>query len=218
VLPDFLAELSQWSTSGLIKYFGISRGWGKVFTILYLSVCATRRDNGWLDCDNFPLPDVGVASIREICPASSEDITPRSSVYGLMSQSHVVLPTSDFGLVCGVFAGRHQPLPLPGFSRRYFCESFLRCPSRYPGGLLSVFAWFFPSIHRLSPSFDWGSFPLPSANTTFRWSALEAASSFVAFSAPSLLASDESCCAWASCTVRFIQRLDILSRDGGDHR
>ena len=83
--------------------------------------------------------------------------------------------TSAFGLVRGVFAGCYQPLLLPGFSRRYLCESFPRCPSPCPGGLLSAFAWFFPSIHRPSPSFDWVGFPLPSVNTTFHGSAFEAA-------------------------------------------
>jgi hypothetical protein len=83
--------------------------------------------------------------------------------------------TSAFGLVRGVFAGCYQPLLLPGFSRRYFCESFPRCPSPYPGGLLSAFAWFFLSIHRPSPSFDWVGFPLPSVNTTFHGAAFEAA-------------------------------------------
>ena len=83
--------------------------------------------------------------------------------------------TSAFGLVRAVFAGCYQPLLLPGFSRRYLYESFPRCPSPYPGGLLSAFAWFFPSIHRPSPSFDWVGFPLPSANTTFHGSAFEAA-------------------------------------------
>jgi len=83
--------------------------------------------------------------------------------------------TSAFGLVREVFAGCYQPLLLPGFSRRYLCESFPRCPSPCPGGLLSAFAWFFPSIHRPSPSFDWVGFPLPSANTTFHGSVFEAA-------------------------------------------
>ena len=123
-----------------------------------------------------PLPDVGVTSIRETCTASSEDITPRS----LLLRTHASIPCSSpllrpFGLVREVFAGCYQPLLLPGFSRRYLCESFLRCPSPYPGGLLSAFAWFFPSIHRPSPSFDWVSFPLPSVNTTFHGSAFEAA-------------------------------------------
>ena len=45
-----------------------------------------------------------------------------------------------------VFAGCYLLLLLPGFSRRYFCESFLRCPRPYPGGLLSAFAWCFPII------------------------------------------------------------------------
>jgi hypothetical protein len=75
----------------------------------------------------------------------------------------------------GVCAGCDQPLLPPGPSRRYLCESFPRCPSPCPGGLLSAFAWFFPSIHRPSPSFVWVGFPLPSANTTFHGSAFEAA-------------------------------------------
>ena len=55
------------------------------------------------------------------------------------------------------------------------CESFLRCLSPYPSGLLSAFAWFFLSIHRPSPSFEQVGFPLHSANTTFHGSAYEAA-------------------------------------------
>src|SRR4029077_14258599 len=62
-----------------------------------------------------------------------------------------------------------------GSSRRYLCESFLRCLSPYPGGLLSAFAWFFLSLHRPSPSFDRVGFPLKSANTIFHGSAFEAA-------------------------------------------
>src|SRR6267143_1480571 len=57
----------------------------------------------------------------------------------------------------------------------YLCESFLGCLSPYPGGLLSAFAWFFLSLHRPSPSFDWVGFPLVSANTIFHGSAFEAA-------------------------------------------
>ena len=78
-------------------------------------------------------------------------------------------------LVRGVFAGCYQPLLLAGPSRRYLCESFLRCLSPYPGGRLSAFAWFFLSAHRPSPSFDWVGFPLLSANTIFHGSAFEAA-------------------------------------------
>ena len=60
-------------------------------------------------------------------------------------------------------------------NRRYLCESFLGCLSPYPGGVLSAFAWFFLSLHRLSPSYDWVGFPLVSANTIFHGSAFEAA-------------------------------------------
>ena len=82
---------------------------------------------------------------------------------------------SVFHLARGVCAGCYQPLLPPRPSRRYFCESFLRCLSPYPGGRLSGFAWFFLSDHRPSPSFDWVGFPLPSANTIFHGSAFEVA-------------------------------------------
>jgi hypothetical protein len=123
-----------------------------------------------------PLPDVGVTFIRETCPASSEDITPRSSLL----RTHASIPCgSPLLRLLASFVESSQvatsPCCYPGFSRRYLCESFPRCPSPCPGGLLSAFAWFFPSIHRPSPSFDWVSFPLPSVNTTFHGSAFEAA-------------------------------------------
>jgi len=67
-----------------------------------------------------PLPDVGVTSIRETCTASSEDITPRSSLL----QTHSSIPRGSpllrpSGLVRGVFAGCYQPLLPAGSSRRY---------------------------------------------------------------------------------------------------
>jgi hypothetical protein len=92
-----------------------------------------------------------------------------------MRQSRVALPYFGFWPRSRSLCRLLPALLLPGFSRRYFCESFPRCPSPCPGGLLSAFAWFFPSIHRPSPSFDWVGFPLPSVNTTFHGSAFEAA-------------------------------------------
>ena len=62
-----------------------------------------------------------------------------------------------------------------GLSRRYLCESFLRCLSPYPGGVLSAFAWFFLSIPRPSPPYEWVDFPLHSTNTIFRGPIYEAA-------------------------------------------
>ena len=80
--------------------------------------------------------------------------------------------TSAFDLVRGVFAGCYQPLLLPGFSRRYLCESLPEpMPRRFAEGVCRSF----PSIHRPSPSFDCVGFPLPSVNTTFHGSAFEAA-------------------------------------------
>ena len=95
--------------------------------------------------------------------------------YGLMRQSRVALLYFGFWPRSRSLRRLLPALLLPGFSRRYLCESFPRCPSPCPGGLLSAFAWFFPSIHRPSPSFDWVGFPLPSVNTTFHGSAFEAA-------------------------------------------
>jgi hypothetical protein len=145
---------------------------------------------GW--CARFyqaePVPVVGTTKCPEsLClmsalPPSGRRVPPPPRTlllvhrsYRLMRQSRVALLDFGFSLVRGVFAGCYQPLLLPGFSRRYLCESFPRCPSPCPGGLLSAFAWFFPSIHRPSPSFEWVGFPLLSVNTTFHGSAFEAA-------------------------------------------
>jgi hypothetical protein len=123
-----------------------------ICSVLSSRARACRRNH---QVPRVPLPDVGVTSIRETCTASSEDIIPTDSCFNPVWLS----ATSAFGLVRGVFLGCYQPLLLPGFSRRYLCESLLRCPSPCPGGLLSAFAWFFPSIHWPSPSFDWVTRP-----------------------------------------------------------
>jgi hypothetical protein len=107
--------------------------------------------------------------------ASSGDITPRSSPTDSFANPLWLSP--NFGVwprsrsLCRLLPAL---LP-PGSSRRYLCESFLRCLSPYPGGLLSAFAWFFLSLHRPFPSFDRVGFPLKSANTIFHGSAFEAA-------------------------------------------
>jgi len=91
-----------------------------------------------------PLPDFGVTSIGETYPASSEDITPPSSLI----RTHAPIP---FGspllrrcLVGGVFAGCYQPLLPPGSSRRYLCQSFSRCLDPYHDGLQVAFTCCFP--------------------------------------------------------------------------
>lgn len=123
-----------------------------------------------------PLPDVGVTSIRETCTASSEDVTPRSSLL----QTHASIPCgSPLLRLLASFEKSLQVATSPCCYRDspdvISANPSPRCPSPYPGGLLNAFAWFFPSIHRPSPSFDWVGFPLPSANTTFHGSAFDAA-------------------------------------------
>jgi hypothetical protein len=123
-----------------------------------------------------PLPDVGVTSIRETCPASSEDITPRSSLL----QTHASIPCGSpllrpFGLVRGVFAGCYQPLLLPGLSRRYLCESFLRCLVPCPGGPTDCLCLFLRLCHRPTPGPQRIGFPLLTAKQLFRGSHFETA-------------------------------------------
>jgi len=122
-----------------------------------------------------PLPDVGVTSIRETCTASSEDITPRSSLL----RTHASIPCrSPLLRLLASFAESSQVATSPaatGILPTLSLRILPQMPEPMPGGLLSAFAWFFPSIHRPSPSFDWVGFPLPSVNTTFHGSAFEAA-------------------------------------------
>ena len=111
--------------------FAPGPGCGCMLGFIKPSPRACRRNH---QVPRVPLPDVGVTSIRETCTVSSEDITPRSSLL----QTHSSIPCGSpllrpFGLVREVFAGCYQPLLLPGFSRRYLCESFLRCLVPYPG-------------------------------------------------------------------------------------
>jgi hypothetical protein len=61
-------------------------------------------------------------------------------------------PTSAFGLVRGVFAGCYQSLLPPGLSRRYLCESLLRCLSPYPGGPSECMCLVLPQSHRPCPT------------------------------------------------------------------
>src|SRR6266404_3094261 len=78
-----------------------------VCSVLSSQARACRRNH---QVPRVPLPDVGVTSIRETCPASSEVITPRSSLL----RTHASIPCGSpllrpFGLVRGVFAGCYQP-------------------------------------------------------------------------------------------------------------
>ena len=148
-------------------------GCGLICSVLSSRARACRRNH---QVPRVPLPDVGVTSIRETCTVSSEDITPRSSLL----QTHSSIPCSSpllrpFGLVRGVFAGCYQPLLLPGFSRRYLCESFLGCLVPCPGGPTDCLCLFLRLCHRPTPGPQRIGFPLLPAKQLFRGSHFETA-------------------------------------------
>jgi hypothetical protein len=134
-----------------------------------------------------PAPVVGTTKCPEsLCltlalPPSGRRVPSPPRTLLLVHRSYRLIRRSHLALLSFGYSPRSRSLcrllPAPAASGTFptlFCESFLRCLSPYPGGLLSAFAWFFLNIHRPSPSFDWVGFPLPSANTTFHGSAFEA--------------------------------------------
>ena len=68
-----------------------------------------------------------------------------------------------------------RPLLPPGSSRRYLCESFLRCLVPCRGGPTECTCLFLPPCHRPCPTGVWVGFPLQPANTTFHGASFEAA-------------------------------------------
>ena len=81
---------------------------------------------------------------REASSATSEGITPPSSL--LRAHAPDLLPSTRLRhcLVRMVFAGCCQPLLGTGPSRRYLCRSFPTCLDPYPGGSQGACARFFP--------------------------------------------------------------------------
>ena len=137
-----------------------------------------------------PLPDVGVTFTRETCPASSEDITPRSSLL----QTHASIPSgSPLLRLLASFEESLQVATSPcchrDSSRRYSANPSPDARAHAPAVSLSAFAWFFLSVHRPSPSFDWVGFPLPSVEHDFSRVGFRGCSYFIMFRPPSLLAS-----------------------------
>ncbi len=112
------------------------------------------------------MPNVGNYPTGETCtPSPARTLLPGHRSYGLIRQSRLALPSFGLSLVQEVFAGCYQPLLPLGSSRRYLCESFLRCLSPCPGGPMECLYLFLPPCHRPSPT--WVGFPLKPANTTF---------------------------------------------------
>ena len=77
-------------------------------------------------------------------PPPGKTLLFRLRSYGLMRQTRLALPSFGYCLVPGVLAGCYQPLLPAGSSRRYLCESFLRCLGPYYDGLQVACACYFP--------------------------------------------------------------------------
>ena len=102
-----------------------------ICSVLSSRARACRRNH---QVPRVPLPDVGVTSMRETCfRLLRGHYSPFLALTDSCANPVWLSSTSAFGLVRGVFAGCYQPLLPPGFSRRYLCESFLRCLVPYPG-------------------------------------------------------------------------------------
>ena len=121
-------------------------------------------------CPTLALPPLGRCAPS---PRKALPFRPRS--YGLMRPSVRLSPPSAIRLVRRVFAGCCQPLLPPGCSRRYLCESFLRCLIPYPGGPTQCVYLLLPVCHRPSPLVNRVGFPLPRQNDFPGGSCFEAA-------------------------------------------
>jgi len=82
-----------------------------------------------------------------------------------------------------------SPLLPPGPSRRYLCESFLRCLVPCHGGPTECVCLFLPLCLRPSPTGVWVGFPLKPANTTFHGAFFRGCRHFFTFRPLSLLTS-----------------------------
>jgi hypothetical protein len=117
-----------------------------------------------------------------VVPASGGCIPPpqralplRHRYYGLMRQSPLVLLSFSLSFVRGVLAGCYQPRLPAGLSRRYLCESFLRCLAPCHGGPTGCACLFLPRCHRPSPTGVWVGFPLYPRTRLFRGAFFDAA-------------------------------------------
>ncbi len=77
-------------------------------------------------------------------PPPERTLLLRHRSYRLMRQTHPALPSFSDCLVRGVLAGCYQPLLPAGSSRRYLCQSFLRCLGPCHDGLQVACTCYFP--------------------------------------------------------------------------
>jgi hypothetical protein len=173
----------EWFARGFVP----SPGCGLVCPVLSSRARACRRNH---QVPRVPLPDVGVTSIRETCPASSEDITPRSSLL----QTHASIPCgSPLLRLLASFVESSQVATSPCCYRDYpdviSANPSSDAWSRTPAGPTECIYLFLPLCHRPSPCRNWVGFPLFPANTTFRGHVFRGCRHFFMFRPPSLLAS-----------------------------
>ena len=122
-----------------------------------------------------PLPDVGVTSIRETCTASSEDITPRSSLL----RTHASIPCrSPLLRLLASFAESSQVATSPaatGVLPTLSLRILPQMPEPMPRRFAECICLVLPQHSSAFPIIRLGRLPLPSVNTTFHGSAFEAA-------------------------------------------
>jgi hypothetical protein len=158
-----------------------------ICSVLSSQARACRRNH---QVPRVSLPDVGVTSISETCPVSSEDITPRSSLL----QTHASIPvwvssTSAFWPRSRSFC-RLLPAPaatgiLPTLSLRIFP----RMPGPMPRRSHTVHL---PVSSSVSSAFPWAAedwLPASIRGTTFPRESFRGCRHFFMFKPPSLLAS-----------------------------
>lgn len=118
------------------------------------SVSRYRPGNETAKCPESLCPTSVLPPLGRRDPPPRRALPLRHRSYGLMRQTRPALPSFGFCLVRGVFAGYYQPLLPAGSSRRYLCESFLRCLGPYHDGLQVACTCYFPCNIGLPQSKD----------------------------------------------------------------
>jgi hypothetical protein len=161
-------------------------GYGLLCPVLSSRARACRRDHR---TPSAPLPDVGVAFVRETLPPPAETLLSGHRSYEHMCQSRVALlcfgssPRSRN--LCRLLLA---PAAIRIFST-LFCESFLGCPVPYPGGPIECMCLLTSPMSSAFPLGGWVGFPLLVHDATFRGNDFRGCRHSVMFRPPSLFAS-----------------------------
>ena len=132
-------------------------GYGLLCPVLSSRARACRRDHR---TPSAPLPDVGVAFVRETFPPPAETLLSGHRSYEHMCQSRVAFlcfgssPRSRN--LCRLLLA---PAAIRIFST-LFCESFLGCPVPYPGGPIECMCLLTSPMSSAFPMGSWVGFPL----------------------------------------------------------